>query len=125
MTTTGDILNSLSLMNDVEEMRQVINKLQEKIDKQSTSKVKEGELSLKQQILLLEKMGILKDSRIKKLSISKQAILFSALLNRGQKSIKDHLTYLSKEDAPPEFYVRKEDNVRIVNELLDTLGITE
>jgi hypothetical protein len=40
---------------------------------------------------------------------TKQSKLFSYLLNRGEKSVKDLLTYIGKEDPPVDFFLYKED----------------
>lgn len=85
----------------------------------------EEKLTLKQQILLIEALGLLDNQHIKGLDTSKKAKLFAALLNRHEQNIRELLTYLggAKKDLKPKLIVNNESNVEVVGDLLESLGL--
>jgi hypothetical protein len=88
------------------------------------SETKEN-LTLKQQVLLLVAMGIMNKEEIKDLPDTRQAKLFSHLLNRSEKKVKDLLTYIDKKDPNPDFFIFKDDNIKKINNLLESVDLQE
>jgi hypothetical protein len=84
---------------------------------------KEQSLTLKQQILLLKAVGILDLENLKSLPLTKQAIFFSSLLGCGNKRVKDILTYIDRKTSSPDFFIYKDDNIKKVNELLESIDL--
>jgi hypothetical protein len=90
--------------------------------KEKVEETKE-KLSIKQQILLLKALGVLDNPEISKLPNTKQSKLYSHLLNRSDKNVKDYLTYIDKKNPPPDFFIYKDDNVKKINELLRSVDL--
>ena len=84
---------------------------------------KEHSLTLKQQILLLKAVVILDMEYLKLMPLTKQAKFFSCLLGRSDKKVKDLLTYIDKKNPPADFFIHKDDNIKRVNEILESIDL--
>ena len=78
-----------------------------------------GNFTMKQQLLLLHILGFLDISVIKDIENTKKAKLISMLLNRDDENIRKALSSLNGNS------VRTPENIRKVNDLLKTIGLTE
>lgn len=83
-------------------------------------------LSHKQQILLLEKLGVFEIAEIKKLTGLQKGKLFSILLNRNEKNTTD---YIRNKDvrkglvSMDKDFVKSDSNVKRVSEILKEIGL--
>ena len=132
MSNLGEKIAEMSVrILEQNEMREHIHTLENKIEELPKKEsgvdmevlISAGKLSLKQKILLLKALGILDSKEIKSLPDTKKAILLSRLLNYSEKSVKDLLTYIDKKEPPADFFIYKEDNIKKINELLESVGI--
>lgn len=83
-------------------------------------------LSHKQQILLLEKLGVFEIPEIKKLTGLQIGKLFSYLLNRDEKNTNTYLRNKGlekKQVSMDKDFVKSDKNVKRVNEILKEIGL--
>lgn len=111
----------------IKEIEQIIRQLIQ--DYESIEKLEalesEEKLTLKQQILLLEYLGILKMDKISNLDTKKKAVLISCLLNRGEQSVRELLTYIGgvKKDLKSKYNARTAENTEVVEKILNSVGV--
>jgi hypothetical protein len=86
-------------------------------------KDREHSMTLKQQVLLLKKLGILDMDDIKNLAVAKQAKLFSGLLGCSNNTLRVLLLNIDKTEQDSDFTIYKEVNIDKVNELLNSVGL--
>ncbi len=89
-----------------------------------TVKVLKDKITNKQQILLLNYLGILENEHLQKLTTEKKGILLGYLLNRDEKNMSDYIRYFyGKPDN--KFNCKTPANIEAVNKILKILGLKE
>ncbi len=93
--------------------------LQKETDEKTSSK--KEETTIKQQLLILHYMGILKNIDLPN---TKKAKLLSTLLNKTEQDIREVLTYIEgkKEESKK---IKSKDNLEFVKKHFEKLGMNE
>ena len=85
-----------------------------------------SDLALKQQVLLLERLGIFELPIVKQLTETQKGKVFGYLLNRNHKNTEDAIRYrnMNKNQVPKDSnFVRTEKNLNRVSEILKEVGL--
>lgn len=117
----GHCEDLLTTYNKIAELE--TNVEEEKTDPLGKTEIQK--LTTKQQVLLLHTLGLLELPFVKEMSTVNKALLFSSLINRSEKNVKDLITYIDGKNPPKEFACYTADNVSAVNSVLKKIGLAE
>jgi len=96
-----------------------------KPDETDLKKLKEDNLSHKQQILLLFNLGFFDLPKIKELSIQKKGRIISAIINRDEKNASDYIRYFNGKNIESKYECKTPTNLKAVNQILKEVGLPE
>ena len=80
-------------------------------------------MSHKQQILLLQKLGVFDLPKIRELTMQNQGKLFAKLLNKNEKNTEDYIRYRNGKNTDKKYSLDGPAVQKEVNELLKDLGL--
>lgn len=96
-----------------------------RLDEEEKPKNGKDTLTHKQQILLLNYLGVFDNEKIKGLSNENKGLLFGALLNRHDRNTENYIRYLFGKNAPKEHKCGTPQNISTVNKLLKACKLDE
>ena len=96
-----------------------------KPEEPNLKKLREENLSHKQQILLLFNLGFFDLPKIKELSIQKKGKIISAIINRDEKNASDYIRYFNGKNIESKYECKTPTNILAVNQILKEVGLPE
>jgi hypothetical protein len=90
------------------------------------SKKEKDKLTHKQQVILLERLGVFQSELLNSLTIEQKGKLFSHLLNRDEKNTTEYIRNLNmpkKSVSKDVYFVKTDENIKKVSQLVKELGL--